>query len=155
MPVSTRGTLTEKGKLAQQFLPIFNLTFLVLGVGTLEPNVRDDEEDEESTETKSGAWKQLLTDDTPSSLKPWKELLRPPVSEQVLTPFQSVPIRNLITLSPHLTSISLYCFQYLHSGSTRPISPRYSLDLVVHFPCLLLRTLFRSYLRPALDPRRT
>ena len=68
--------VAEKGKLAQLFLPTFNLTFLVLGVGTLEPNVRDDEENEEPTETKSGAWKQLLTDDTPSSLKPWKEVVK-------------------------------------------------------------------------------
>ena len=55
------------------------------------------------------------------------------LSEPVLTPFRSIPIRNLITLSPSLTSISLYRFQYLHSGSARPISSRYSLDFVVRF----------------------
>ena len=77
------------------------------------------------------------------------------VSELVLTPFRSVPIRNLISLSPRLTSISLYCFQYLPSGSTRPVSPRYTLDCVVRFLCLPLQTLFRSYLRPASDPRWT
>ena len=74
------------------------------------------------------------------------------VSEPVLTPFQSVPIWNLITLSLCLTPISLYHFQYLCSRSTHPILPHYSLDLVVHFPCLPLQTLFHSYLGPASDP---
>ena len=77
------------------------------------------------------------------------------VSEPVLTPFRSIPIWNLITLSPRLTLISLYRFRYLCSGSACPVSSLYSLDLVVHFPCLPLRTLSCSYLGPALDPRRT
>ena len=62
------------------------------------------------------------------------------LSEPVLTPFQSIPIRNLICLSPSLTSISLYRFRYLRSGSALPISPRYTLDFVVRFLCLPLRT---------------
>jgi hypothetical protein len=47
---------------------------LVPGVGSLEPNEGDDGEDEESAVTKDEAWRQLLTNETPPSLKPWSEV---------------------------------------------------------------------------------
>ena len=74
------------------------------------------------------------------------------LSEPVLTPFRSAPIRNLITLSLRLTLISLYRFWYLRSGSARPVSSLYDLDFVVHFLCLPLRTLFRRLPRTRFGP---
>ena len=74
-----------------------------------------------------------------------------PVSEPILTPFQSVPIRTPITYLPCLTSISLYRFQYLHSGPTCPFSPCCSLDLVVCLLCFLFQTSLCRYHRPASD----
>ena len=44
---------------------------MVPGVGSLEPNEGGNGQDEEPAETKDEAWKQLLTDDSPPSLKPW------------------------------------------------------------------------------------
>ena len=65
--------VAEKGKPAQPFSPIFNLTLLVLGVGSLEPNEGADEQDEGPV-TKAEAWRQLLTDEAPLSLKKWTEV---------------------------------------------------------------------------------
>ena len=67
----------EKGKPTYQLFPIFNLTFIVLGVGSLRPNEKDseeEEEEEESAETKDEAWRGLLDGEGLLTLKPWKEV---------------------------------------------------------------------------------
>lgn len=70
------GWVAEKGKLIYLLFPIFNLTLMVLGVGSLRPNEKDGEEDdeEEPTETKDEAWRRLLDGEGLLSLKPWKEV---------------------------------------------------------------------------------
>lgn len=65
--------VAEKGKPVHLFSPIFNLTFGVLGVGSLEPNEGADQQDEGPV-TKDEAWRQLLTDEVPPSLKKWTEV---------------------------------------------------------------------------------
>jgi hypothetical protein len=47
---------------------------LVLGVGSLEPNEGADEQDGEFPVTKDEAWRQLLIDEAPLSLKTWSEV---------------------------------------------------------------------------------
>ena len=53
--------VAEKGKLVYLFCQSFNLTLLILRVGSLRWNEKDEEEDEEvSTETKDEVWKKFL-----------------------------------------------------------------------------------------------
>ena len=75
-----------------------------------------------------------------------------PMSEPILTPFQSIPIRNLITCLPCLTLISLYCFWYLRSGPVCLTSSCYSLDLVVCLPCLPFWISLHRYCGPTSNP---
>jgi hypothetical protein len=56
-------------------LNYFHPLILILGVGDIKPNDKEDNEDEEPKELADEAWMKLLNeDDGVYSLKPWKEV---------------------------------------------------------------------------------